>query len=295
MNRVSIAMAVHNVEKFIISTLSAIQKQTYEDFECVIVDDYSTDNSVSIIYNMFCSKDKRFKLYINCADKNNPYVDAHNLSYSLCTGEYIVRLDGDDIPDVTLLEKYVEFMDNHYEYDACCCTILPLWSNSITGMLEKPRETDETTEEIRVKWFDVFPKDSDTDIFNANPAMDHTFHPLSWCNQCSCIRKDFLLKHKLKFKYYRSGDYLFWTEFFAEGGNAYKMKDVLLKYRIHRSSISHDKLWMKVDNRFQRDLAIAKLKIVKNTNDDSYIPHMKVFENTIKYFEDLIEKEKQSQ
>ena len=62
--KVGIAMAVHNVENFIIPTLKAIQSQTYKDFVCYIVDDWSTDNSIQIIYEMFCKQDERFKLYI---------------------------------------------------------------------------------------------------------------------------------------------------------------------------------------------------------------------------------------
>jgi glycosyltransferase involved in cell wall biosynthesis len=243
---------------------------------------------------MFCKKDCRFKLYVNCT--NTKYIDAHNLSYSLCTGEYVVRLDGDDIPDRQMLEKYIEFMDEHHEYDACCSSILPLWSNSLTGMLEKPDESDDVTEEIRTKWFGIFPKDADTDNFNKAPAMTHTFkNSLCWCNQCSCIRREFLLRHKLKFKYCNSGDYLFWVEFFAEGGNAYKLKDVLLKYRIHRGSISRDGQWMKVSNQFQVDFATAKIKIINAAKEPNYEKATRVFENTIKYFNDLIKKEQENQ
>ncbi len=290
MKKVGIAMAVHNVEMFIIPTLSAIQKQTYKDFVCYIVDDWSTDNTVQIIYNMFCKQDDRFKLYVNCTDKNNPYIDAHNLSYQVCDSEYIIRLDGDDIPDITLIEKYVEFMDSHYEYDACCSTVVPYWSNTITGQLEKPEDSDQVWPDLKRRWFDVFPRDEDTDRFNNDPALDHVFNPLSWCNQCSCIRREFMLKHKLKFKHHSYGDFMFWTEFFACGGNAYKLKDKLLIYRINQNSISHKGDWLNTNDYFELDLAKAKVKLLKMRNNPDDIGRIRVFENTVKYFENIINK-----
>ena len=63
-------MAVFNVEDYISSALNSILNQTYQDFEVVIVDDHSTDNTPLIIYNQFCKKDKRFKLYCNITDTN---------------------------------------------------------------------------------------------------------------------------------------------------------------------------------------------------------------------------------
>lgn len=291
MKKVNVAMAVHNVENFIIMTLKAIQNQTYKDFDCIIVDDHSTDNTVQIIYEMFCKNDSRFKLYVNCTDKDNPYVDVHNVSYSLCDSEYIIRLDGDDVPKPNLIEKYVEFMDNHKEYDACCSTVIPMWSNTVTGQLERPEEAAEVSPAMKRGWFDVFPDDKETDKFNSNPIEYHVFHPMCWCNQCSCIRKDFLTKHNLKFKYCSYGDYLFWVEFLAEGGKAYKMKDKLLIYRICLSSISHNGTWKKVSPRFELDLAKAKCKIVRSRNNPADRPQIIVFENTIRYFENLIKKE----
>ena len=294
MKKVDIAMAVHNVESFIIQTLKAIQNQTYKDFNCIIVDDHSTDNTVQIIYEMFCKKDERFKLFVNCTDKNVPYIDAHNVSYSLCSSEYIVRIDGDDIPNKDMIEKYVEFMDSHHDYDACCGSIIPLWSNTITGQLEKPAESSEVSEDLKRRWFDVFPDDKKTDEFNANPAESHVFSPLSWCNQCSCIRREFLLKHKLKFKYYSYGDYLFWAEFFAYGGKAYKLKDKVMQYRICLSSVSHDGGWQKVNNKFELDLAKAKVQIIKNKYNPADKAKIAVFENTVRYFENLLKLEEKN-
>ena len=284
-------MAVHNVEKFIASTLMAIQSQTYKDFECIIVDDNSNDNTINIIYNMFCLRDNRFKLFVNCTSPDNPYVDAHNLSYSFCSGEYIIRLDGDDIPAPTLVERYVMFMDMNPVYDACCSTMIPMWSNSITGILENPRESDELSDDIIHNWFDIFPTDKDTDVFNKQQGLDYIQHCLSWCNPCACIRREYLIKHNLKFKYFKSGDYLFWIEFFAEGGKGFKLKDVLLKYRVHHTSISHNDSWNDVGNYFERDLVLAKLKIIKNLNDPNYNEQIQVLENTVEYFNDLIERE----
>ena len=61
---VSIAIALYNKEDSIYRTLQSIQNQTYKNFECIIVDDHSTDNGPNIVYQCFCKNDKRFKLTI---------------------------------------------------------------------------------------------------------------------------------------------------------------------------------------------------------------------------------------
>ena len=104
---VSIAIALYNKEKSIYRTLESIKNQTYKNFECVIVDDHSTDNGPNIVYNCFCKNDTRFKLMMNIT--NEQYVDAHNLSYKFCSGKYLFRIDADDIIYPDYLEFNIKF------------------------------------------------------------------------------------------------------------------------------------------------------------------------------------------
>ena len=114
---ISFAMSVYNGETTIVNTLKSLQNQTWENFECIIVDDNSTDETVNIIYNQFCKKDKRSKLITNmCADQEKS-VYASNLSYELCNGKYLFRVDADNIYYNDYAEYCVRFLEEHPEYD----------------------------------------------------------------------------------------------------------------------------------------------------------------------------------
>ena len=57
----SVVLAVKNGEKYIAEQLRSVQNQTYKNFECIIIDDHSTDDTVNIVLEQFCKRDNRFK------------------------------------------------------------------------------------------------------------------------------------------------------------------------------------------------------------------------------------------
>ncbi|MGN0251611.1 MAG: glycosyltransferase family 2 protein [Oliverpabstia sp.] len=93
MPEVSIIIPVYNKQKYISQLLHQIMKQSYHDFECILVDDGSTDNS-GIICDNFAQKDKRFKIIHlpNCGVSN-----ARNMGLSCAVGKYITFIDADDM------------------------------------------------------------------------------------------------------------------------------------------------------------------------------------------------------
>lgn len=113
MPKVSVLMGAYNCAETIAESLKSIQAQTFSDWEIIICDDGSTDNSVEIIKD-FCQSDERIKFIFN--DKN--YGLSHTLNHCLeyATGEYCARMDGDDLCDPTRFEKQVEFLDNNLQY-----------------------------------------------------------------------------------------------------------------------------------------------------------------------------------
>jgi len=90
---VSIIVPVYNAEKFLSQTLDSIINQTFENWECIIVDDGSIDSSASIA-NSFCEGDNRFKYYYQ--ENSGPSV-ARNKGIDLARGEYLQFLDADDV------------------------------------------------------------------------------------------------------------------------------------------------------------------------------------------------------
>ena len=89
---VSVLLPVYNVELYIEEALCSILNQTYTNFECIVIDDASTDRTVQIIESV---KDDRIVLIKK--EKNTGYTKNLNEGIKLCKGKYIARMDGDDI------------------------------------------------------------------------------------------------------------------------------------------------------------------------------------------------------
>ena len=111
---VSIIVPVYNSEKFINDTIRTVQEQTYGNCELILVNDCSTDNSVSII-EKYVKEDNRIKLInLEC---NSGAAIARNTGIEQATGRYIAFLDADDLWHKEKLEKQIKFMkENEYEF-----------------------------------------------------------------------------------------------------------------------------------------------------------------------------------
>ena len=106
----SIIVPVYNTEKYIRKCLNSIKNQTYSNYEVIIVNDGSPDNSQSII-DEFVSSDKRFHSYIK---ENGGLSDARNYGIEQVTGDYILFVDSDDYIDLNLLNKLSK-IDSSYD------------------------------------------------------------------------------------------------------------------------------------------------------------------------------------
>lgn len=105
---VAVVMPVYNGAAFLHESISSILTQTYQDFQFIIIDDGSTDESVSIIKAF---NDKRIVFYQNYA--NQGIVHTLNSAFSNINSKYIARMDSDDISLPTRLQRQVEFMNSH--------------------------------------------------------------------------------------------------------------------------------------------------------------------------------------
>jgi len=94
--KISVLMTIYNQEKYISESVNSILNQTFSDFEFIIINDGSTDNSLQII-KKFSQLDKRIKFF----SKSNTGV-THSLNYGLkkCQANWIARMDSDDISDL---------------------------------------------------------------------------------------------------------------------------------------------------------------------------------------------------
>lgn len=104
----SIIVPVYNVEKYIKKCLDSIHSQSFGNFEVIIVNDGSPDNS-QVIIDDFTAKDGRFKSY---AKKNGGLSDARNFGTTKASGEYILFIDSDDYINPDLLKRICAVKDD---------------------------------------------------------------------------------------------------------------------------------------------------------------------------------------
>jgi glycosyltransferase involved in cell wall biosynthesis len=112
--KITVFMAAYNAAEFIAESISSILNQTFNDFELLIVNDGSTDNTSSIV-EMF--NDSRIRLINNDGNKGLP--DTRNRLLKLARGEYIAILDSDDIAYPDRLQAQFEFLNEHPEIALC--------------------------------------------------------------------------------------------------------------------------------------------------------------------------------
>lgn len=101
MELISVIIPAYNAEKFIEKTIKSVIAQTYSNFEVIIVDDGSTDNTKQICKKL-SEQDERIKLF---EKKNGGVSKARNYGIEKANGEYIMFLDADDTYESTMLEK----------------------------------------------------------------------------------------------------------------------------------------------------------------------------------------------
>lgn len=112
MPKISVIVPVFNTEKYLQKCLESIVNQTYKDFEVIIVNDGSTDNSQKIIDEYI----KEYPAKVKCINKENGGLSsARNCGIDNVTGDYIVFVDSDDYVDVQLFEKILPYMEREID------------------------------------------------------------------------------------------------------------------------------------------------------------------------------------
>lgn len=114
--KVSIILTSYNKGGFIEKAIESILNQTYDNFELIIVDDGSTDNSMEVL-KKYAETDARIKLF--SFETNRGIPSAHNYGMEHASGEYCAIIDCDDFWEKDKLEKQIVFLEEHLEYGAC--------------------------------------------------------------------------------------------------------------------------------------------------------------------------------
>lgn len=114
---VSVVIPAYNAQKYIEKTVRSVLQQTYTNYEIVIVDDCSSDETYAIVQAL-AQEDKRIKYYQN--EKNAGVANTRNYAIAQCAGEYIALLDADDLWVETKLEKQIKLLEETKAQIAYC-------------------------------------------------------------------------------------------------------------------------------------------------------------------------------
>lgn len=137
MPRLSVLMTVYNGMPYLGASIGSILTQTYGDFEFVIVNDGSTDDTAGFLASL---TDPRIRVVHR---ENGGTAAAANQGLALCTGEYIARVDSDDISLPSRFEKQVAFLDAHPEVGLVGTQMAPLGSHGVGPSLVLPTRHEE--------------------------------------------------------------------------------------------------------------------------------------------------------
>lgn len=107
-------MPTYNVAPYVKEAIDSVLQQTYNDFELLIIDDCSTDDTISVVRDI---NDPRIRIVQN--DKNVGLAENLNRGLSRITTEYVARMDGDDIAEPFWLEREVAILDSHHDIGIC--------------------------------------------------------------------------------------------------------------------------------------------------------------------------------
>jgi len=203
--KTTVLMPVYNSEKFLREAVESILNQTFSDFEFLVINDGSTDKSVEIIesYN-----DSRIRLVHN--EQNLGLIATLNKGLNLANGEYIARMDGDDISLVHRLEKQVEFLDCNPDI-AICGTLIKTFGNVNSSVFRYPQDSDLIKSTLLFK------------CALAHPAV--------------MIRKSAIDGLYFNYSYKHAEDYELWTRA-SKFLKFYNIQDVHLLYRMHENQVS---------------------------------------------------------
>lgn len=207
MCKISVLMPVYNAEKYLAEAIDSIIKQTYTDWELILINDGSTDGSEKIIEHY---QDPRIKYHKN--EQNLGLIRTLNKGIDLCQGKYIARMDADDIAFPERLNQQVGLMDAKSELILC-------GTNAIV-IDEKGNETGK-----------IVNPSSDTllqiSLLFTNPFI----HP------SIMIRKEKLGVNRFEAEALHVEDFDFWIRLSSKGQLA-NVNQPLLKYRWHETNVS---------------------------------------------------------
>ena len=249
---VSVIMPTYNCGIYIKEAVESILNQTFKNFELIIIDDGSTDDTEQTIKSI---KNNRI-VYVK--NRHRGLVEALNTGLNIARGKYMARMDADDISYPDRLQKQYDFMEENPD-TAVCGTHLLFHDNNIGSCGNR-------------QWNNPLRSLARGNILYHGTVM---------------MRSRFIQKMKLQYRHKpHAEDYYMWFEVVKNGGKIYTIPEVLCFYRSNREQVTNI-----FCNEMQNTTAIIqdeiKNYIFVNENLSVIIPFLNEGENVAKTIENI--------
>lgn len=231
-SRISVIMGVYNCADTLDGALCSLMQQTYTDWNLILCDDGSTDNTLAVALAWQEKDPTRFLVLKNETNKGLNYTLNKCLSYA--NGEYIARMDGDDLCDPTRFEKEVAVLDGHGEYGFVSTPMILFDENGAWGCdwgMEKPQRID---------------------LVKSRP----------FCHAACMVRREALLKvggYTDEKRFLRVEDLHLWLKLYEKGYLGYNIQEPLYQMRDDRAAYKRRKFKYRLNEAYVKYLTVKLL------------------------------------
>ena len=232
--KVSVIIGIYNVADTLQEALDSILNQTYQDFEIILCDDGSADNTVAIAEPYALAYPQKITLLRNEVNMGLNYTLNKCLDHA--GGEYIARMDGDDLCDPTRFEKQVAFLDAHPEIAIVSTAMTHFDENGI----------------YRISRLKEYPEK--LDFVKENP----------FCHAPVMIRAEAYRAvggYTVAKQMLRVEDVNLWFKLYAAGYKGYNIQEPLYMMRDDREASSRRKFKYRVNSTYARIIGFKSLNI----------------------------------
>ena len=277
---ISVAIPMYNVEKFIGALLESLLAQTFQDFEVIIVDDCSTDNSCAVVENYIPKFSGRLKFSRMEKNSGGPGAPS-NKAVALSRGKYVYVMDNDDLIVKNALEIFynhaekfnadVVYTDRGFRFENNADKLFPAQEDlRLSGwqrqglFVDKPTLDSEDLAERVQKFCKI---------------------QLGWCAWQKLVRRDLLIENDITFPNLRSSADIIWTiGIMYHAKNFLRIPNPLYIYRNNTNSITRRKKTISEEIDFWMEINIEGIKFLED-----WLGKQKFFKENPKYKFDLLE------
>ena len=231
-NKITVIVPCFNQGKFLDNSLGSIYNQTYSKWECLIIDDGSTDDTKDIALS-WCQIDSRF---IYQYQVNKGLSSARNIGLQISSGDYIQFLDADDYLVGEKLNRSIEIMKMQSETDIVI-TNFKMFSDNVKN----------TT--LPFCDLDAHQYNLESILFNWEKKFSIPIH-------CALFKSELFENFRFPEELRAKEDWVMWLSMFKENPNYFYLDEQLVLYREHSDNMTKNQLLM--NSEMHKALSIAK-------------------------------------